>query len=336
MATSKSRRFEFLRCTYMTALILLGLVATTSNARAQSTDRDNPTPLASNEIRGNAIGRKVEYYYTFLAGPGDVVITVDSGAKGSFSQLEAQLFDVNAERLAQVQNLPYPGETSRKVARVSLGTQQPVLLRIFLDREAAQYLVRLGGAVQIAGADASFSGGSAASTTTTSAATHSTAPTSPDPAATQPEPAQPVPAQPVTPTEAPATTDVSASAPNPATGKTSGLKKLWLKLSSAGELLGLAGGGSLHVEMNDGTAQDIGLGKIKRMLVGEATQAPTDGSNVPASGEDKSTGWQRLWLKLGTAGELAGSNGRPLRIEMKDGTVQEFTPAKVKKVLFKR
>src|SRR6185312_7162687 len=78
--------------------------------------------------------------YTFLAGPGEVVLTVDSGARGSFSQLDAQLFDLDAEKLAQVQNLPYPGETARKVTRASFGAQQPVLLRIFLDREAAQYL----------------------------------------------------------------------------------------------------------------------------------------------------------------------------------------------------
>ena len=307
---------------------LLALVFLSASAAAQSTDRDNPTPLASNDIRGNAIGKKVEYYYTFLAGPGEVILTVDSGAKGSFSQLEAQLFDLDAEKLAQVQNLPYPGETSRKVTRASFGAQQPVLLRIFLDRDAAQYLVRVSGAVQIAGADASFSGAPTAATTPS--ATDSTTPTTPDPTASQP-----VPTQPVTPTGTPATTDVTPS-PTAATGKMSGLKKLWLKLSSAGEVLGLAGIGSLHVELKDGTAQDIALGKIKKLLVGEATQAPAGGSNVTASGEDKSTGWQRLWLKIGSVGELAGSSGRPLRLEMKDGTVQEFAPANVKRVSFKK
>ena len=308
---------------------LLALVSLSVSAAAQSTDRDNPTPLAANDIRGNAIGKKVEYYYTFLAGPGEVILTVDSGAKGSFSQLEAQLFDLDAEKLAQVQNLPYPGETSRKVTRASFGAQQPVLLRIFLDRDAAQYLVRVSGAVQIAGADASFSGTPAATTAPT--ATDSTTPTTPDPAASQP-----VTAQPVTPTGTPTTTDASTPTATPATGKMSGLKKLWLKLSSSGEVLGLAGVGTLHVEMKDGTAQDIGLTKIKKVLVGEPTQSPTDGSNVTASGEDKSTGWQRLWLKLGMAGELAGSSGRPLRLELKDGTIQEFSSAQVKKVSFKK
>ena len=317
----RARMDKAIRC--LLAIVFLG-----TSAAAQSTDRDNPTPLASNDIRGNAIGKKVEYYYTFLAGPGDVILTVDSGAKGSFSQLEAQLFDLEAEKLGQVQNLPYPGETSRKVTRVSFGAQQPILLRIFLDRDAAQYLVRVSGAVQIAGADASFSG--APTGATTPSATDSTTPTTPDPTT------QPVPTQPVTPTGPPPTTDAITPTPNTATTKTSGLKKLWLKLSSAGEVLGLAGVGSLHVEMKDGTTQDIALRKIKRVLVGESTHVPTDGSNVTASGEDKSTGWQRLWLKLGIAGELAGSNGRPLRLELKDGTIQELSSAQVKKVTFKK
>jgi hypothetical protein len=294
------------------AILCLMALVLPASAAAQSTDRDNPTPLASNEVRGHAIGKKVEYYYTFLAGPGEVILMVDSGAKGSFSQLDAQLFDFDAQKLAQVQNLPYPGETSRKVTRATFGVQQPVLLRIFLDYEAAQYLVRLSGSVQVGGGDVSFSGSAATSATPT--------PSESVPGASS-EAA--VPSQPVV---------TSTDSAEPA-GKATGLKKLWLKLSSVGEVLGLAGVGALHVEMKDGTAQDIELTKIKKVLVGGA---PSDGSNVTASGEDKSTSWQRLWLKLGTAGELAVSNGRSLRLEMNDGTVQEFNAARVKKISLKK
>jgi hypothetical protein len=137
----------------------------------------------------------------------------------------------------------------------------------------------------------------------------------------------------VTPTETPVTPEAVAPTANAASGKMTGLKKLWLKLTSSGEVLGLAGVGSIHVEMKDGTTQDIGLGKIKKLLVGAGTQSATDGSNITASGEDKSTGWQRLWLKLGMSGEMSG---RPLRLELKDGTVQEFSPAQVKKISFKK
>jgi hypothetical protein len=304
----------------------IAVISLALGASAQSTDRDNPTPLTSNDIRGNAIGKKVEYYYTLLAGPGEVILTVDSGAKGSFSQLEAELFDLDAQKLAQVQNLPYPGETSRRVTRVTFGAQQPVLLRIFLDRDAAQYLVRLGGAVQVAGPDASFSGAPAP-------ATDPAVPAATELVAPQPAPNAPAPTPPVAPTETPVTPDAVAPTSNAAPAKITGLKKLWLKLTSSGEVLGLAGVGSIHIEMKDGTTQDIGLGKIKKMMVGAAAQSATDGSNITASGEDKSTSWQRLWLKLGMSGEL---NGRPLRLELKDGTVQEFSPAQVKKISLKK
>jgi hypothetical protein len=94
-------------------IALLILVASATSTFAQSADRDNPTSLGANEIRGYGVGKKVEYYYTFLAGPGEVVITVDSGAKGSFSQLEAELFDLDAQQLA-LQKLPLRLQQSLK------------------------------------------------------------------------------------------------------------------------------------------------------------------------------------------------------------------------------
>jgi hypothetical protein len=303
----------------------LWLFLNQQKAQAQSTDRDNPTPLAANEVKGYAPGKKVEYYYTFLAGPGDVVLTIDSGAKGSFSEFRAELFDMEAERLTVVHVLPYPGETARRVARATFGAQQPVLLRLTLDKEAAQYMARIGGAAQFAGADAAFSA-------ETPAASPATQPAADAAVATPPTPPTAETSQPPATETAP-----TATAATPATaGKVSGFKKLWLKLSAAGEVMGLAGIGALRLEMKDGTTQEISLGKIKKVLMGEATSAPTDGSNLTASGEDKSSGWQRFWLKLGGAGDFTGIGNRPLRLEMKDGTVQEFSPAKLKKISLKK
>lgn len=301
----------------------LWLFLNPEGARAQSTDRDNPTPLAANEVKGYAPGKKVEYYFTFLAGPGDVVLTIDSGAKGSFSEFRAELFDMEAERLTVVHVLPYPGETARRVARATFGAQQPVLLRLTLDKEAAQYMARIGGAAQFAGAEAAFSAESPA-------ASPATQPTADAAAGTPPTP-------PTTETSQPPATETAQPAAATATaGKVSGFKKFWLKLSAAGEVMGLAGLGALRLEMKDGTTQEISLGKIKKVLMGEATSAPTDGSNLTASGEDKSSGWQRFWLKLGGAGDFTGIANRPLRLEMKDGTVQEFSPAKLKKISLKK
>jgi hypothetical protein len=321
----KSLHFQKANVKRLISLMLFAgfsLFLSPEGAKAQSTDRDNPTPLAANEVKGYAPGKKVEFYFTFLAGPGDVVLTIDSGAKGSFSEFRAELFDMEAERLTVVHVLPYPGETARRVARATFGAQQPVLLRLTLDKEAAQYMARIGGAAQFAGADAAFSAETPAANPTTQPATDAAAATPPTAETSQP---------PVTETAQPA-----ATATNPAAGKISGFKKFWLKLSAAGEVMGLAGIGALRLEMKDGTTQEISLGKIKKVLMGEATSAPTDGSNLTASGEDKSSGWQRFWLKLGGAGDFTGIGNRPLRLEMKDGTVQEFSPAKLKKISLKK
>jgi hypothetical protein len=45
---------------------------------AISTDRDHPTKLRSNEIRGTGVARKtVRYYLSFVGGPGEVKLTFD-------------------------------------------------------------------------------------------------------------------------------------------------------------------------------------------------------------------------------------------------------------------
>jgi hypothetical protein len=49
---------------------------TTQDTDVPSTNIDKPTLLTSNEIRGNGVGEKISYYYTFNAGP----VTLRSGS----------------------------------------------------------------------------------------------------------------------------------------------------------------------------------------------------------------------------------------------------------------
>ena len=49
---------------------LLVLIAATGSTFAQSTKRDHPTPLTSNEIKGELNGAEIEYFFSFTAGPG--------------------------------------------------------------------------------------------------------------------------------------------------------------------------------------------------------------------------------------------------------------------------
>jgi len=56
---------------------LLFLLAVTGSVVAQSTDRDHPTRLTSDEIKGELNGREIEYFLSFTAGPGEVTLTVE-------------------------------------------------------------------------------------------------------------------------------------------------------------------------------------------------------------------------------------------------------------------
>jgi hypothetical protein len=305
-------------------IMLLGLLALlmiAENAHAQSTDRDNPTPLTANEFKGHAIGKKVEYYFTFLAGPGDLVITIDGGAKGSFSEYRAELFNLDAEKLGQVQILPYPGETARRVTRVTFGAQQPVLLRLVLDYDAAQFMVRVGGAVQLDSA-ATLSATPVASDASTQTAGTPADSSTPPPASTGTTP-------PVTPTETPVTATEATTTPQPTDGKMSGFQKLWLRLGAAGEMLGLAKIGKLKIEMKDGTSQEVGLLKVKKIFAPKGED--------PASASPANESWQRLWMKLGNAGELMNlAASGAMRVELQDGSMQQYDLTKIKKVSIKK
>ena len=58
-----------------------GQPTNTAPAVAASTDRDKPTWLTSNEIRGLGVGEDISYYYAFNAGPGTVTAIVDGKNK---------------------------------------------------------------------------------------------------------------------------------------------------------------------------------------------------------------------------------------------------------------
>lgn len=136
---------RFRRRLPMAALIVVALCA---SAKAQSTDRDNPTPLSSNEIRGTGIDKGVEYFYTFLAGPGELVLTTDVRAKAYSTFFETLLFNMDARELGVIRYGPTM-RSERRMTRIQLGQQQPVLIQIALDSSAGEYMVRISGAAQL-------------------------------------------------------------------------------------------------------------------------------------------------------------------------------------------
>ena len=122
------------------------------SASAQSTDRDNPTPLTTNEIRGKGITNKV-YYYKFDAGPGELVLTVDGKTDAYTISLAVELFTPQARRLGAV-SVQGDHAGQRKIARIDVPERTTVIMRLVQDTRFSaansfEYLVRVGGALHL-------------------------------------------------------------------------------------------------------------------------------------------------------------------------------------------
>jgi len=99
---------------------------------AQSTDRDHPTPLQSNELTGNIFQRNAEHFYSFTAGPGELTITVDVKASppDKLAGFNFELLERNAATVIEgggfVQGSN--GGTDRVVRSVKLTRRQTIIL----------------------------------------------------------------------------------------------------------------------------------------------------------------------------------------------------------------
>lgn len=137
----------------MLVMSLLLLVAAAGSVAAQSTDRDHPTLLKSNEIRGVADGSGHEYFYSFVAGPGKLTITVDVKSADGTVAIPYELLDSNADKaiiccaFAQADS---GGESGRSVESADLDKQQVVVLHLTMNKiYRGTYRVRLSGATKI-------------------------------------------------------------------------------------------------------------------------------------------------------------------------------------------
>lgn len=100
---------------------------------AQSTDRDNPIPLTSNEVSENLNPNSKESFYSFTAGPGTQTMTVDVQARHD------DIGVLNFELLAKNASTPLlccefaqgnEGGTGRDVKSIKLTKQQTIILHL--------------------------------------------------------------------------------------------------------------------------------------------------------------------------------------------------------------
>jgi hypothetical protein len=133
---------------------LLVLIAATSSAFAQSTNRDRPTPFTSNEIKGELNGKEIEYFYSFTAGPGEVTLTVDVKSSGGTTGTAFELLDADANKVlicCEGAQADSTGTTGRDIKSIKLGKEQTVILHLTpFTYGTGTYRVRISGAAVLA------------------------------------------------------------------------------------------------------------------------------------------------------------------------------------------
>ena len=132
---------------------LLVLIAATGSTFAQSTNRDHPTPLRSDEIRGDLNGDEIEYFYSFTAGPGELTITVDVKSSGGTTGTAFELLDSDANKVlicCEGAQADSTGTTGRDITSIKLGERQTVILHLTPFKYGkGTYRVRVSGAVAL-------------------------------------------------------------------------------------------------------------------------------------------------------------------------------------------
>jgi len=212
------------------ALILVGGVA----ASAQSTDQSNPTPITSNELTiAGPKKNNQQFYYSFTAGPGEVSLQFSVKAKTYSTFVGVKIFDAELNTLTY-HNMSADSSQSMALKKFDVGAKQTLVMSFTSDSNLGECKIKLGGAVELGGAESSSSSAS------DSTATNST-----------PE-VQPV-------------DQGSGAGASTSSGKNKDL--VFSILDAAGQRFNIPANGKLRLEMKDGSVQEIDLTQVKKILV---------------------------------------------------------------------
>ena len=146
----------------LSVISLLLMIVATSAAVAQSADRDHPTPLNSDELRGVLQGNGGESFYSFTAGPGELTLTVEVKSREGTLAMPFELLDTNAADVllcCEFAQADGDGLTGRTVKSVTIKGRRTVILHLTENKYGTgTFLVRLSGAVAFAGKSGSAQG----------------------------------------------------------------------------------------------------------------------------------------------------------------------------------
>ena len=143
-------------------LSLILAITAASVAAAQSRDRDHPTPITSNELRGELNAHGGDSFYSFTAGPGELTITVEVKSTGGTLAMPFELLEANAADsilCCEGAQADGTGQTGRVVKTVKIKSRRTVILHLTeYEYGAGTFLVQLSGAVAFAGSSAPVQG----------------------------------------------------------------------------------------------------------------------------------------------------------------------------------
>jgi hypothetical protein len=208
-------------------MMFLTFATFVSSNSAQSGNPDNPTPLSSNELKGNLGGADKELYYSFVAGPGKVTVTVDIKASEGVASMT---LNFSAAESADILVMPLATHrgSKRESDAFNLDERQTVVMKLAsTGTYRGSYQIRLGGAVD-------FKSGTTATTTTAPPTTTTDAPS------------------PATTSTAPPS--ITSTAPLPTTNSIPGFLGNCLPKS-----------GVLSFTMSDGTVKEINLNSVQKV-----------------------------------------------------------------------
>jgi len=131
-------------------LLLFPLFAT-----AQSKDKDKPTPITSNQVSGVSKKQDTrELYYSFTAGPGELVVTLDvqglSGRADRESLVRLTFYDQEFHEVGNFERQSgLNGESKRRIEKYNFPKETPLVMRLTFETGASSYKISLGGNVLV-------------------------------------------------------------------------------------------------------------------------------------------------------------------------------------------
>src|SRR5688572_11808357 len=108
-------------------------------AAAQSKDKNKPTPMTSSQVSGSSRKEdRRELYYSFTAGPGELVVTLDvqglSGRVDSLSLVRLTFYEQDFQEVGKVDRQSgLNGENKRQIGKFNLSKETPLVMRLTFE-----------------------------------------------------------------------------------------------------------------------------------------------------------------------------------------------------------